>query len=164
MTDIIMRKTILAGRQCLVPVDERGLEYMARVRNDRDVGVVVKQHRNSRHHRLFFAIVDFVKMHAVDDNGESLFAHVSEKGIRAAIMTLLGRCTLWRDVVNDRWFTEPDSIQYAAMGQTEFQKFFQEAVDLICQHWMPPGTVPEDVYRHLIELVDGEHALPERVA
>ena len=164
MTDVIMRKVMLAGRQCLVPVDHRGFEYMSRIRDNRDVGIKVKQHRNPRQHRLFFAIVDFVKVHAVDENSESLFAHVSEKGIRAAIMTLLGRCTLWHDVANNRWFTEPDSIQYAAMDDTEFRKFFQEAVDLICQHWMPAGTVPEDVHRHLIELVDGRHAVPERAA
>ena len=154
-----MRKTTLNGRPCLIPVDDEGLELFGRLKHGRDVGCTIIQHRNPRHHRLFFALIRFIKMHAVnDETGQSLFEFASEKAIRGALMTALGRCLMIYDRANKRHIAIPDSISFAAMDQTEFNKFFDDAIALICNRWMPVGTMPQDVERELLEMVDGPHA------
>src|SRR4051812_32313404 len=57
---IICRKQ---GR-ALVPVDDEGIEALAKVKDGRDVTVEFKMARNPRHHRLMFAAFNFVKMHS----------------------------------------------------------------------------------------------------
>lgn len=163
MSDVIMRKTMLAGRPCLVPVDDDGIEYMARIRNNRDVGVKVTQHRNPRHHRLYFAILKFVREHAVIE-GEHIFEDADQEMISTAVKMATGLCRTFIDTESGKAVMAPRSISWGAMDQTEFAPFFQKACDVICKRWMPAGTTPEDVRRELILMVDGPHALGERVA
>jgi hypothetical protein len=50
------------------------------------------------------------------------------------------------------------------MDQTSFNQFFDDAVRVIADRWMPAGTTPEAVRNELLEMVDGPHALAERRA
>ena len=106
----------------------------------------------------------FVREHAIDGEGEHLFAHADQEAISTAIKIGCGLVRTFIDSETGRTIMVPKSISWAAMDQTEFAAFFQNVCDVICQRWMPEGTLAEDVRRELIEMVDGEHALPERVA
>jgi hypothetical protein len=163
VTDVIMRKSVLAGRAALVPVDDQGMELMARLKDGRDVGVTVSQHRNPRHHRLFFAIIKFVKLHAVDRRGNSLFETTDTETVTDAIKIATGHVKRFIDLETGQTSLRPSSIAWAKMDQTKFNKFFDNACNVICKRWMPPGTLPDDVRRELIEMVDGPHAVGERV-
>jgi hypothetical protein len=163
VTDVIMRKSVLAGRAALVPVDDEGRALLERLKTNRDVGVTVIQHRNPRHHRLFFAIVKFVRLHAVDAEGNSIFEHADKEMITTAIKLATGYVRSFVNLDTGNHIAIPKSISWASMGQTEFSEFFELAVNVICKRWMPPGTLPEDVRRELIEMVDGPHAVGERV-
>ena len=161
MTEVILRKR----GNSLIPVDDQGRELLAKLKDNRDVGCSIVAHRNPRHHRLFFAIVKFVQMHAVDAEGNSLFEHTDTETLRTAHQARhrapCAHMSIWKPA---QFVAVPKSISWGAMDQTKFNEFFEHACNVICQRWLPPGTVSEDVRRELIEMVDGEHALPERVA
>ena len=160
MTEVILRKR----GNSLVPVDDQGRELLAKLKDNRDVGVTIVQHRNSRHHRLFFALLQFVRMHAVDGEGNALFENADTETLKAAIKLATGYVRTFVDMESGRLVAVPKSIAWGAMDQTKFNEFFEHACNVICKRWMPPGTVAEDVRRELILMVDGEHALPERAA
>ena len=160
MSEIILRKRGAS----LVPVDDAGRELLAKLKEGRDVGCSIVQHRNPRHHRLFFAIVKFVQMHAVDAEGNSLFEHTDTETLRAAIKLATGLVRTFVDLETGQLVAVPKSISWGAMDQTKFNEFFQQACATICKRWMPPGTTAQSVHDELTRMVDGPHALPERVA
>ena len=154
MTEIILRKRGAS----LIPVDDRSRELLAKLKDNRDVKVAITQPRNPQHHRKFFVLVDFVREHAVDRQGNSLFEHADEETIADAIKIATGYVKRYIDMNTGETWGRPMSINWASMDQTKFNKFYQNAVDVICQRWMPEGSVTEETRKRLIEIVDGEHA------
>lgn len=151
---IICRKV---GRS-LVPVDDEGFDALAKVKDGRDVTVEFKQSRNTRHHRLVFAIFKFVKMHS------DTMADASIEQIKTAIKLATGHVETFVDCQTGKTVCVPRSIAFEAMDQLEFNQFFDAACAVVANRWLPEGVTPEDVRRELIEMVDGKHALGERVA
>lgn len=166
MTEIILRKRAArAGEIGLFPVDEQGVEVVGKIREGRDVGADVIQRRNPRHHRLYFAILQFAKMHAVDENGNALFSqHTDPELISTAVKIGTGYVRTFIDHSTGKTVMVPKSIAWAAMDQTEFGPFFDRACEIIASRWMPLGTTTEDVRQELIRMVDGEHAIGERAS
>jgi hypothetical protein len=159
VTEIILRKRAArAGEVGLFSVDDEGAELIGRLKNNRDVGADIIQRRNPRQHRLFFAILQFVKMHC------PIWADEPIEEIRYHVKMRCGLVDRHIDMETARVTYREQSMSFAAMDQTKFNAFFQNACDLIAQRWMPPGTTPEDVRRELILMVDGEHALERRSA
>ena len=93
-----------------------------------------------------------------------LFEDLNKQGISSAIKLATGCGSDFVDLDSGKRIFVPRSLSFESMPQTEFNEFFQRATDTICKRWLPEGTLPEDVRRELILMVDGEHALPERVA
>ncbi|MDQ2079520.1 DUF1367 family protein [Xanthobacteraceae bacterium Astr-EGSB] len=159
MTEVILRRRQgRAGEVGLFPVDDEGSDLLAKIRDGRDVGADVVQRRNPRHHRLFFAILKFVKMHS------PVMADVEIEDIKDAVKLATGYVRRFVDVDTGRVAYVTRSIAWGAMDQTEFNAFFDAACNVIATRWMPEGTTPDDVRRELIEMVDGPHALGSRVA
>lgn len=165
MTKVIMRKRAArTGEIGLFPIDEEGIELLAKLPRDRDVGADITQHRNPRHHRLYFAILQFVKQHAVNENGESLFANLDMDTMSDTVKIAVGYVRAYVDRNSGRMIYVPKSISWAAMDQTRFNEFFDLACKVIADRWMPPGTTAEEIRRELILMVDGPHAIGERAA
>jgi hypothetical protein len=159
MTEIILRKVQLPdGRNALVPVDDEGAELIAKLKDGRDVGADVVQRRNPRQHRLAFALFHFVKMHC------ELFSDASIDEIKDAVKLATGFVRRYVDADTAQTFYVCKSISWAACDQTEFNQFFDAACSVIANRWMPGDSVPEEVRRELIEMVDGKHAIGERAA
>lgn len=158
MTEVILRKTNIAGRPCLVSVDDEGADLLHKLKDGRDVECGVVQRRNPRHHRLYWAAVKFVSMHC------PMFAGVPLNKIHVAIKLATGRVDTFIDATNGKVCYVPRSISFSAMDQTLFNQFFDDAVRVIADRWMPAGTTPEAVRNELLEMVDGPHALAERRA
>ena len=154
MSEIILRKR--GGS--LIPVDDQGRELLAKLREGRDVGCSIVAHRNPRHHRLYWAIIKFLSEHA------DMFANTDTDVISVALKLATGLVRVFVDQDTGKTVMVPKSISWGAMDQTRFNEFFDKACATIAQRWMPAGSTPEDVRRELILMVDGPHALPERVA
>lgn len=149
----------------LLPVDEEGIEALAKVRDGRDVMVEFKQARNPRFHRLYWALIAFIKLHAIDHaTGDSLFETADVEMIHIALKLATGLVKTFVDNETGRAISVPLSINFESMDGARFAEFFDAAVLTITRRWLPPGTLADDVRRTLIELVDGPGAIGERVA
>lgn len=146
---IVCRKQ--AGK--LVPVDDEGIEALAKVKDGRDVTVEFKTPRNPRHHRLFFALIQFVRMHS-----ERMSSATTDQ-IKTALKIATGLVDTFVDCQTGKSVMVPRSIAFDSMDQTEFNKFFDDAASVIATRWMPSGTTPEEVRRELIIMVDGRYAV-----
>jgi hypothetical protein len=150
MTKAVMRKRGAS----LVIVDEEGLEALRTVPDGRDVMVEFKRSRNPRHHRLLFALLNLCV--------ERLDAFPTTDLALTALKIGCGHFDAFIDKESGRSFYVPRSISFAAMDQTSFAKFFDDAIQLIATRWAPPGTTPESIRREIIEACDGPQALQRR--
>jgi hypothetical protein len=153
VSEVILRKRFArAGEVGLFPVDDDGLDVLARIKHDRDVGCDVIQRRNPRHHRLYWAIVCFLQMHA------PRFENASRDQIHVAVKLATGLVDTYVDQVTGEVSLVPRSIAWAAMDQSEFAPWFDDACRVVANRWMPAGTTPDVVRAELIEMVDGPRA------
>lgn len=160
MAKIVCRKS---GR-FLIPVDDEGSEALKRIRDGKDVMVEFKQSRNPRFHRLYWAMVRFVRLHAVNDSGESLFASADDEIVHTAIKIATGFVRTFVDTTTGKTAFVPKSINWEALDEGEFSKFFDNAVNVITNRWLPPGTHAAEVSDEIIRMVDGPNSVMERVA
>lgn len=147
-----MAKAIFRKRgRSLVPVDQEGLDVLAALRNERDVEVVLKQPRNPRHHRLLFALLNFITTHS------DLFA--STEAALTGLKIACGLVDPYIDPASGKTFFVPRSISFSSMDQTAFAAFFDRAVYVVTERWMPAGTTAESV-RAEIEAMVTRHEAP----
>lgn len=160
MVEAIFRRRAAAfsGEAGLFPVDEESANLIGGIKLGRDVGVDVIQRRNPRHHRLFFAILKFVREHS------TVMAEVPVEKLKTAIKLATGLVDTFVDIASGKTVCVPRSIAWAAMDQGEFNTFFNDACTVIASRWMPEGTTAESVRDELLLMVDGPHALQERRA
>lgn len=151
---IVCRKV---GRS-LVPVDDEGFDALAKVKDGRDVKVEFTMSRNLRHHRLMFQVFRFVQDHS------PVMAKQSIEDIKDAIKLATGHVRRFVDAETGATAYVTKSLAFEAMDQLEFNRFFDDACQVISNRWMPAGTTPESVRDELIILVDGEHSLNERAS
>lgn len=157
MSETILRyREARAGERGLFPVDEEGTTVFAGLKLNRDLGCDVKQRRNPRHHRLFFAILNFVKVHCERFNDASLDT------IKDALKLSCGLVDRFVDQETGKTFFVLKSISWAAMDQARFNSFFNDACAVIARRWMPAGTTPESVRDELCKMVDGPYAADDR--
>lgn len=159
MSEIILRyRDARAGERGLFPVDDEGAELLRGLKPNRDVGCDVIQRRNPRHHRLFFAILKFVKEHC------ERFENATLDQIKDALKLACGLVDRFVDAESGRTFYVLKSISWAAMDQARFNAFFADACHVIATRWMPAGTTAKDVRNELISMVDGPYAAEGRRA
>jgi hypothetical protein len=136
------------GEWGLFPVDEDGIELMKGVKGGREVTAEVKQSRNPRHHRLYWALIRFIRIHSPVMSG------FPESRIHVALKFRCGLVDEMIDLDSGRRVAIPRSIAWESMDQTEFTKFFDDAVQVIANRWMPAGTTSEAVRAEILDMVD----------
>ena len=151
-----MRAFLRKRGHALVPVDDRGHALLSSLRGADEVLVEVTQAKNMRHVKLYFAILDFCRDHAMNpETGEMLFA--TSEQVKTSIKVAAGAVRPFPDPITGKTFWEFRSIR--DMDATEFTDFFDRAVYVITERWMAPGTAPDDVRRELMAMIE-----PVRVA
>ena len=136
---LLFRKHLGALR----PADPEAEEALLKVANDSLVTVEMKRGRNLPHMRLFFAL-----MRLVFDNQDR---YDNLHALRGAITIALGYFEIVT-LPDGSVGAMPRSISFAKMDQTEFDVFFNDAVELVCKRWLP-GVSSEDVRREVLEMV-----------
>lgn len=61
------------------------------------------------------------------------------------------------DAKTGKTFFVPRSISFTAMSQDEFNAFFDRAIFVICDRWLPKGTTTESVRREIEMMTDPTH-------
>ena len=157
MTEIILRyREARAGERGLFPCDDEGRDVLAKVKLNRDIGCDVIQRRNPRHHKLFFALLQFVKMHC------ERFESASLNQIKDALKLATGLVDRFVDAETGKTYFVLKSIAWAAMDQAKFNSFFADCCRVIADRWMPAGSTAESVRDELFAMVDGEYAQARR--
>jgi hypothetical protein len=93
---------------------------------------------------------------------ERLEAFPTVKLALTAVKIGTGHFDTFIDKETGKTFYTPRSISFASMDQTAFNKFFDDAIQLIATRWAPPGTTPESIRREIIEACDGPQAIQRR--
>lgn|GEM_PF-296313 len=110
-------------KDMLLPADSHAAAALAALPIAETIAVKVVRERSLPMHRLFFGILQHVAENSRFETAERLLV---------ALKIRLGRYDLCR-LPNGRCVPVPQSISFAAMDQTEFRRFFDDAVKLICE-------------------------------
>jgi len=133
------------------PVDDRGHRLLSSIRADEDVLLEVTQVKNARHVRLYFAMLDFCRDHAINlETGEVLF--VTSEQAKWSMKIAAGAATPFVDPATGKTFWKFESIR--EMDATAFSDFFDRAVYVITHRWLPAGTTEEAVRAELFAMIE----------
>lgn len=126
-----------------IPVDMGQLELADRSfrKKDQDVRGVFSFPRNSRQHRLLFALLSIVA-----DNSETY--DTPEKAL-IPLKILTGHTDA--HALEGKVYWTPKSISYAAMSQAEFGPWFDYALQIVTSKLIP-GTAPEAIKQRIFEM------------
>lgn len=125
---VLARRT-LSG---LVACDEQAAEELRRVPVGKPVYVEIVAARNPKQHRLLFAMLNMIA-----EAGEY-------PSTEAALVALKLATGLVEEVRMSKDGTEirliPKSISFANMTQSNFSAWFESALSVVVQRWMPSMT------------------------
>lgn len=132
--DVILKKVstrleaATASHVMLVPTDARGIEVIHEIGTNEEVRCVITRPRNLKHHRKFFALIGVVfKAQGFYATQENML-----DDIKLAIghsRQFIGHDGLIRII--------PNSISFANMDQSEFEQFYNKAVEFILSKILP---------------------------
>ena len=136
MVDILMRK-ITGG---FVPVDDAGEEFVGKFKHGSIVKVSIIRPRNIGFHRKFFALIAIVCAHQDIIQADS-YGELQELVLNS-IKVLAGHYT---KIVgpNGGVLRIPKSISFVKMDQTEFEIFYNRALNVCLKYFLPRWTSEE---------------------
>ena len=143
MTDRIIM--CVGEDRALRPADAQSSVDIAKLPPGAMVSVRLKRVRSIKHHRKFFALISAV--HEAQDQ------FVTQEALLDAIKVHLGHYVAGK--IGDQTVFLPKSISFDAMGQDEFNAFYDRAMQAISEHILP-GVERADLRKHIHEIMDGE--------
>jgi hypothetical protein len=123
--------------------DVQGRELLQKIKQGQQVEVVIKQARNGKQHRLYWALMGLIYPH------QSRYA--TQEQLSNAIKCAVGWCDQI-ELAGGRIMAVPKSISFANMPQEEFGQFFDKVIELVLEKILP-GVTSEDLRRELEEIV-----------
>lgn len=130
------RKTVQGWQ----PVSNAAREFWSKTKLGQVVEFRARRPRNPGHHRKLFALLGLV----VDNT--DLFANADDALTGLKAIMGFGRWQRLKGTSKDLFY--PDSIAFDAMGQDEFNEFYDTAVAAVRRWWLPVG---DDELRQAVE-------------
>ena len=119
----LFRKDLNALR----PASEEAEEFLRKLKLGKEVMVEVKRVRNGKMHRLWWALMSILANNLEGDySPEAICDYIKIK------IGLVNVCEINGEVIQT-----PKSISYSAMDQTDFEHFFEQAINFACEHLIP---------------------------
>lgn len=126
----------------LVPADAEAQAALAKLKG-KTVLVEIRQARNPRQHRLYWALMSLIHEH------QERYATVEQ-------LSNMVKCAVgWCDEIelkDGRVMATPKSISFANMKQADFDPFLNKVITLVCERILP-GVQEEDLRRRIEEMV-----------
>ncbi len=135
----------VAGKGVMLPQDERARNILGKLSPGDKVLVHVHKARWPEHNRL--AWLFFTRV------GEAIGK--TPRQVATWLKVVTGRVD-FIEMPNGKVVAAPQSISFESMGQDEFQRFWDEAVAIVCEHILP-GTAPE-AFDDIAALIAGKKA------
>ena len=110
-------------RGCLWPSDPIAEEMIEKLKDGKEVLVTIRRARNPQHHRLLWAM-----LRKVVDNSDQW---ASEAVLLDELKLATGLAEVRVNLLTGKPYAVPGSISFAAMDQTKFSAWFDQAVHLL---------------------------------
>lgn len=136
---VLARRT-LSG---LVPADDLAKAEFKRVPVDKLVQIEIKAARNPRQHRLLFAALNMMVEHAEFPNTEAALV---------ALKLATGHVDYVQIDKDGTMHLIPKSISYASMPKGDWEPWFDSALQVIADKWLP-GVKSEELRVELEQMV-----------
>ena len=129
MTDIVLTKT--AGG-ALMPADQQAVDFIAKLKLGAGVTATVKQQRNPKHHRKFFALLNLAfeawEPEALEYKGERVGKNFDQ--FRNDLVVLAGHYEMAVNMRGEVRLTAK-SISFGSMAQAEFDALYSSVVNVV---------------------------------
>ena len=123
-----MKIEVIKKDGCLVPSTSMDRHYLDGIKNNTLFTVEIKQRRNAKFHRKFFALLSYV--YDSQEKWDTVEQLLLEFKIKLEHFTIY--------VTTDGTVVYiPKSISFHSMDQHEFERFYSRAVDLVLAEYMP---------------------------
>ena len=138
MTDLDAR-CFVKRRGALWPADIMSDEFMSRVGEGKEIMVTPRRARNPRHHRLLFAMLRKVV--------ENTDQWASEAELLDNLKLATGLAEVRVNLLTGKPYAIPASISFAAMDQTKFAAWFDQAVAILAMRVLrvAPSELREEI-------------------
>ena len=125
----------------LVPMYDSDYDEKKRLKIGDTVLCDIKKPRNYEFHKKFFALVRLTYDNLPEHLHEALNIY-SEEDMRTCLKMDLGLYSIVR--LGFREYINPQSISFAAMDETEFERFYHRCIDIILRLYLR-GTDRQDL-------------------
>lgn len=138
---ILCQKTLGTLR----PADDASRNALTKIKNGDYVTVEVKRPRNSKMHRLYWALISLVWENLDQER------YPSAEDLHAAVKIATGLRTTIVLPDGTHGFI-PGSIAFHKMTQDEFTAFYDRVCDLMAKHFLP-GVTSAELKREVQEMI-----------
>jgi hypothetical protein len=141
------RVSRIQGIKVLVPADPFADEFMAPLKEGRDILVSTHNPRNPSHHKLLFAL-----LRKVVENSDKW---ADEKVLLDDLKLATGLFETRTSAITGMPYPVPASIAFSAMSQERFARWFDKALTVLARDVL--GVVPQTL-RNEVEAMLGERS------
>lgn len=132
------RVTRLSGVRCLVPSDPFAEEFMAKLKDEREVLLSARRPRSVQQHKFLFALLRKIT--------ENTDRWADEETLLDDLKLATGLFETRISAITGLPYPVPASISFAAMDGDRFDKWFRKAIDVLARevlHVLPEALRAE---------------------
>lgn len=134
----LFRKDLNALR----PASEEAEELLRKLKLGKEVMVEVKRPRNLQWHKLYWKTMQLI--------ADNLDVRYSPEAISDYIKLQIGHVNVYE--INGQVMQTPKSISFANMDQTEWEAYWEQAINYACEHLIP-GLKSEELKNEVLRMV-----------
>ena len=129
----------------LIPSMDSDKELLKKIKIGDSVKCKITRPRNIAHHRKYFAFLNLI-IENIPEELDGKFRSVND--LLDELKMQLGYRELRVSLTGKEYFV-PKSISFSKMDQSEFEKFYNDSISLVCTHILT-GTEPQDLLNELV--------------
>jgi NAD(P)H-hydrate repair Nnr-like enzyme with NAD(P)H-hydrate dehydratase domain len=115
-----------------MPDSEQDQERIKRFKMGEVIKAKISRPRNYNHHKKLFGLVRLIA-----ENSE---VYDNDRKALTALKLASGHCSYLADPTTGEIVPQPDSISYESMDQTDFEKWYEDAVNGALKYIVPTMT------------------------
>ena len=133
-----MKMLLLNTSAGLKPMYDADYEEKKKLKIGQVYSVEIKQHRNPRFHRLYFALISCAWEYLPEEVQQH---YGTSEGFRKTVEVAAGNYDLLWDLELNKFVHAPKSVSFASMDETAFKDLYDKVKDVIFSiigRWVTP--------------------------
>lgn len=119
----------------LVPETDSDYEAKRKLKIGASYEITIKEMRNAKFHRLYFALLNCAWEYLTDSQRE--FFHNSQEVFRKSVEVSAGHCDKIYSVARREWFDIPKSIAFDKLTESDFSSLYEKVREVLFQVFIP---------------------------